>query len=286
MQRIDHLAIWGTGLLGTSLGLALKARGFAGRITGLGRRQQTLDQAKAMSAFDTVATKPGDALAQTDLVVMAVPLSAFDAVFNALAEHQHAGMTITDVGSTKLSVLAGAQHHLPYPQRFVGAHPMAGSEQSGPEAADAELFPGKPCVLTPAEVTDAEAVETVHWLWAEVGMQLLTLDAATHDRHAATVSHLPHLVAALLVQNAAQSGGRELASTGFRDATRLASGNPPMWADIITNNRQPVLHELRGFRDSIEILEELIESGSKDDLRHWLDEQKQHRDAWHSERFD
>jgi prephenate dehydrogenase len=285
MQRIDQLAIWGTGLLGTSLGLALKARDFNGRVVGLGRREATLEKARDAGAFDAVSTDPATLLPETDLVVVAVPLSGFDAIFAQLAGHQHARMTITDVGSVKSSVVEAAHRHLPYPQRFVGAHPMAGSEQAGPEAADAELFTAKPCVLTPTDTAEPEAVEAVRWLWHEVGMELLTLDAATHDQYAATVSHLPHVAAALLVEAAAEAGGWELASTGFRDATRLASGNPPMWADILAANRQAVLTALRRFREQVQALEQRLENHEDQSLLDWLENQKEHRDAWHRQRF-
>jgi prephenate dehydrogenase len=280
MQRIGQITVVGTGLLGTSLGLAAQVRGLAGRVVGLGRRQATLDAAEATGAFDTVTTDPAQALTAADVVVVAVPLAGFEAVLKQVAAHQAPAMTVTDVGSTKAGVLAQARRLLPHPERFVGAHPMAGSEQAGPEAAAAELFDGRPCVLTPAEDTAADALATVRNLWQSVGMRLIELDPDTHDQYAATISHVPHLAAGLLVALAHARGGWALASTGFRDTTRLAGGDPPLWRDILTTNKGHVREALQGFRDQLDTLIDLIDAGDDQALEDWLARQKQHRDAW------
>jgi len=285
MAIIGQTTIIGTGLLGTSLGLAMKARSLATRLVGLGHRRATLDQAIARGAFDAVTTDPAQALADATLVVIAVPLSAFDAVLARVAGHQHDGMVITDVGSTKVSVLEAAGRHLPRPGRFVGAHPMAGAAQSGPEAASADLFDGRPCVLTPARDTAADALETVRSVWGGVGMTLIELGARTHDEQAATVSHVPHLVARLLVALAEARGGWPLASTGFRDMTRLAGGDPALWRDIVDANRQPIVEALGEFRDQLETLTRLIDAGDDDALQDWLGKRKIARDEWYETHF-
>ena len=191
MRAIDQLTVFGTGLLGTSLGLALKQAGFAGRRVGIGRRQATVEQARQRGAFDAVTTDPGEGVAGADLLVVAVPLGQFEAVLGQVACHASAGLIVTDVGSVKGEVVAAASRQLPRPERFVGAHPMAGSEQAGPEAAEAGLFEGKPCVLTPEAGTEAAALETVRRLWQMVGMRLIEMPAEEHDRKVATISHLP-----------------------------------------------------------------------------------------------
>ena len=285
MQQIEQITVWGTGLLGTSLGLALQANGYAGRLIGLGRRQATLDAAKAIGAFHATSTESAEVVPNSDLVVVAVPLSGFEAVFTQLAAHQRPEATVTDVGSTKQRVLESAHRLLPYPERFVGAHPMAGSEQSGPEAASASLFQGRPCVLTPGDDAAADATATVRELWQAVGMNLIELDPTTHDAHAATVSHVPHLVAGLLIALAEARGGWDLASTGFRDATRLAAGDPTVWRDIITTNQQPVGEALRQFRGQLDDLITLIDRGEGQAIEHWLEARKAARDAWHRNRF-
>lgn len=280
MDRIDQLAIIGTGLLGTSLGLALKQRGFPGRLVGLGRREATLERARQRGAVDQTSTDPAAVLPEAKLVVAAVPLGGFEAVFKQLAPHQHAEMVVTDVGSTKAGVLAAAKRHLPRPEQFIGAHPMAGSEQAGPDAADPGLFEGKPCILTPDQPSDEQARAEVRSLWERVGMAVATMPAEAHDRQAATISHLPHILAGLLVETARERGGWELASTGFRDMTRLASANPPMWADILTSNREPIRHLIQTFQQQLQTMDERLAAADHQALLDWLQQQKDHRESW------
>ena len=278
-----QLAIIGTGLLGASLGLAAKQAGLARRVVGYGRRQATLDAAQGRGAIDAGTTDLAEALAGSDLVVVAVPLGQMDRTFAALGELLGRGPerpVVTDVGSTKQSVLAAARTHLPEPGRFVGSHPMAGSERQGPAYAEAGLFKGKPCVVTPEPETDHDALELVTRLWRGLGMELLCMTAAEHDAHAATISHLPHAMAALLVAVAAQRGGWELASTGFRDTTRLASSNPPMRADILMANADEVRAALAVMRQRIDELDALLAAGDRAAILALLEACKAGRDGW------
>ncbi|NBC11180.1 MAG: prephenate dehydrogenase/arogenate dehydrogenase family protein [Planctomycetes bacterium] len=277
---IGRVAIIGTGLLGASVGLALRRLGLAQRVIGVGRTTDTLVEAQALGAIDEGTDDYAAALADTSLCVIAVPLSCFGQVFRAIAPHDHVGLIITDVGSTKASVHAAAAAALPDPSRFVGSHPMAGSEKRGPSAASADLLPGKPCIVTTEPGTNPDAAALVEGLWAALGMRIIRMSAADHDRQTAAISHLPHAAAVLLVQVAAQLGGWDIASTGFRDTTRLASSNPPMRADILTANRAAMLEAIDAFAGQLDRLRTALDREDHAMLLDLLNDSQQHRDQW------
>ena len=287
LDEVEDVVVVGPGLLGGSVGLGLKAAGWTGRITGVARRRETLDAAVEVGAIDEGLDDLAEALGRLgvkSLVVVATPLSGFAAVFRALAPFQRRGLVTTDLGSVKKPVAAEAKRHLTQPQFFVPAHPMAGSEKSGPEAASATLFRGRPCVLCPDEATDPGATALVAELFARLGGEVLTMDAAEHDARVAAVSHLPHLVSALLAQTAAAMGAAAaagagagadpllLASTGFRDATRLALSNPPMRSDIVAANRERIGEALDRFAKGLNQLRGELRKGDHDALLARLEE--------------
>lgn len=278
--QTERLVIIGPGMLGTSVAIGLKRRGFAGQTVALGRSASTLEQARQTGAYDTTTDDPAQALRGATLAVIAVPLSGFRAVFEMIAAYADANLIVTDVGSTKASVIADAQAVLGDLSRVIGAHPMAGSEKAGPLAADADLFVGKPCVLTLTDQDDPEAVALVRGLWASLGMSIVTMSPEEHDRQAAAVSHLPHLASVMLVQLAETLGGLDLASTGYRDTTRLASSNPPMRADILMANRQAVLESLSVFGQRVQQMLSLLESGDREGLLDQLQQAKADRERW------
>lgn len=280
LRDIEQLTIVGTGLLGTSIGLGLKAAGYGGRIVGVGRRIETVHRACELGGVDDATTDLAKVLPTSQLVIVAVPLGGFAAVFEEIGRHDHERLFVTDVGSTKQSVLAHARQYLPQPRRFVGSHPMAGSEQQGPEAAHANLFQGKPCVITAEPDSDPRAVATVEALWTMLGMQLLRMSAEEHDAHAAVISHLPHVASVMLVEVAQALGGWEIASTGFRDTTRLASSNPPMRCDIMTNNRQQIVRAIDVYREALNQLRAILERGDDAALLEFLQRNKDAREQW------
>ncbi len=280
LDQIDQLAIVGTGLLGASLGLGLKAAGYRGRIVGVGRRAASAEQARQRGGMDAASTDLEAVARDSQLVILATPLGTFDAILQRLGPVQHDAMVLTDVGSTKGRSSRAARRHLPRPGHFVGAHPMAGSEQRGPEAADATLFQGKPCVLTPERDTDADALALVEALWKALGMHLLCMTAEAHDQAVATISHLPHAMAVLLVQTAIKRGGWDVASTGFRDTTRLASSNPPMRSDILAANREAVLDALGAMRDEIDGFMELLRREDEPAVLALLEQSRVAREQW------
>ena len=287
LEDIRRVVIVGTGLLGASVGRGLRDAGYAGSILGLARSSATLERATAGGAIDRGVEDLAEAVADVDgrlIVVLAVPVGSFDEWFRRLAPLQRRGLYITDVGSTKASVAAGGRRHLAQPQFFVPAHPMAGSERSGPEAADGGLFRGKPCVLCPSEDTDDSARDAVERLWQGLGARVRTMPPDEHDRQVAAVSHLPHLLAVLLTQTADDMGPLGLASTGFRDTSRLALSNPPMRQDIIMANRKPIGEALDRFASRLNELRGAVRKGKTDELRALLEAAQQVRQDWQDNR--
>lgn len=283
IHDIQQITIVGTGLLGASLGLALKQRGYTGRIVGVGRREATLDEAVAVGAIDAGVTDMVSVLPETHVLVLAVPLSGFEAAFQAMAGHEHDQLVITDVGSTKVRVQLAAESHLKRPEIFVGAHPMAGSEKQGPAAAEADLFTAKPCIVCPPEKKNPateHAVEIVTRIFKFIGMNILTMSPEEHDLQTAVTSHLPHAVSAMLIQTAMELGGWDVASTGFAGATRLASSNPPMRRDIMLANRTELIRAMDAMGEHMARLKSLLEQGDAAGIEQVLEQSKRHRDDW------
>jgi len=276
----ESLVIVGPGLLGTSVALGLRKRGFTGRITGVGRRAETLSQAEETGGYDALTTDLAGTIAGASVVLIAVPLSGFRAVFEQIAAHGQPGLIVTDVGSTKASVIADARAHLSDLSRVIGAHPMAGAETSGPSGADADLFVDRPCVLTVADSDDPEAIRVVESLWKGLGMRLLRMSPQEHDEQVAVVSHMPHLASVMLMMVAEQQGGLGVASSGFRDTTRLASSNPPMRADILDANRPSIRKALAAFRVACDEMDRLLESGDRHAITRVLERVRNARQDW------
>lgn len=277
---MSQVTIIGTGLLGGSVGLALRATGFRGRIVGFGRRQATLDAALAGHCIDRIATDLADAAREADLVILATPVASISEYLKQLSPLVSPQAVITDVGSTKLRIVEAAEATLAHPGRFVGAHPMAGSEAHGPEAARADLFRHKPVILTPMPATDAAALALVEQVWQSLGMRLHHMTPAEHDQTVARISHLPHLAAVLLVRLAERGEGMRVASTGFASTTRVASGEPEVWADIFIENREAVLAVLDEWQSMLGDFRGLLEQGGRDDLLKLLRSAQQSRDSW------
>ena len=286
MRDVDRLTIIGTGLLGGSIGLGLREAGYQGRILGVGRNPQTVELAKQRGCVDDVSTDLGQAVRESQLVILATPLSSFPALLDQIARQDHPRLIITDVGSTKQQVCTDARHRLPQPARFVGSHPMAGGERHGPKHARANLFYDKPCIITADADTDPDAQRTVENLWTQLGMRLIHLPAHEHDRQVALISHLPHLLASLIVELAADRGGLEIASTGFGDTTRVASGDPQVWLDIFTSNREAVIQAINAFSDRLAAFRHGLTQDDHSSILEFLRRSKEARDQWPKTGFD
>lgn len=281
MQAFDPIAILGTGLLGGSIGLGLRAAGCAGRIVGFGRTQQTLAKARELGCIDEGFTDLAAAVRGCKLVVLATPVRAIPPLMEQLADVLPPDAVVTDVGSTKREICAAARQHLQHPERFVGAHPMAGSELHGPAHARADLFRGRLCILTPAGTNaQAEAVARVESLWQALGMTLTVKSPEEHDEMVAVISHLPHAVAVMLVELADRQKAMSVAATGFRDTTRIASGDPQVWLDIFTTNRDAILAAIDRFSEELGRFRSAVERCDEPAIRTLLEHAKAARDAW------
>ncbi len=244
----DTVAVAGVGLIGGSLGLALRSRGLARRVVGLVRRQATVEAAIALGALDAGSTDPS-IVRGAELIVLAPPVLTMPAIAAEIAPHLTAGSLVTDVGSTKSRLVRELPLILPPAVAFVGGHPMAGSEKGGVEAARADLFEGAVYVLTPVAETDAPSLARMAGLVRALGAVPVEMEPALHDEAVARISHLPH-VAAAVVAEAAIAGTlpldilRLLVAGGFKTTTRIAASPPEMWRDICLTNREAMLDVL------------------------------------------
>ncbi|MCC6797637.1 MAG: prephenate dehydrogenase/arogenate dehydrogenase family protein [Candidatus Hydrogenedentes bacterium] len=265
--QFGTVVIVGVGLLGGSLGLALKQRGLANLVRGVGRRKEVLDTALALKAIDEGTLDLGGAMKGADLVVLCTPAaqvpSQLDVVRTRIAPH----VVVTDVASTKAEICARVRTNWSEPYRFVGSHPMAGSEKYGPEHATATLYEGCITLVEPRNNHADDAYEKVVSLWAAVGARVVEIPADLHDGIVAKTSHIPHIIAALVAEQAANAGDvKHLVGKGFRDVTRIAEGRAEIWRDICLTNRNAIAKGLREFGAQLNAVREMIEHGEADDL--------------------
>lgn len=257
----ERAAVIGIGLIGGSFALATRRRGLVREVIGVARRRETLDAAMAVGAVDEVTTDPIAAVAAADLIYLATPVRAIPALLETIGPHLREGCVVTDGGSTKRRIVE-AGDRLPARAGFVGGHPMAGSEQSGPGAARDDLFEGTVYFLTPTEATPAGVVACMTELVEALGARPVLLDAARHDRLLAATSHLPHLAAAALC--GAVAGVPELevyAGSGLRDTTRVAGGPAEVWRDILLSNADQVLAALDGLSGALDEYRAALSAG-------------------------
>jgi len=246
------VAILGCGFIGGSLAAALRRRGLAASITGYDIDPQAAARGVALGLFDASAADAASAVPDADLVVLAAPVSSIATLFGQIAGEIGPDSVVTDVGSTKAGLIAAARSALgPAFERFVPAHPIAGGERPGLDAADAELFDGCTVVITAAPDTRADAVLRVEQMWRSCSARVTRMGAVEHDRILACVSHLPHVLAYALVAHIAGRPDSEqvlsLTGPGFRDFTRIAASGPELWRDIVLANREAVGRELHGL---------------------------------------
>ena len=269
-----HVAIIGIGLIGGSVARDLRRTGFATRLTGVGSTPARAEIALRLGLVDRVATLE-TAVREADLVVLAIPV---DRIVNMLPQvlDMVGSQTVTDMGSTKQAVVEAVRSH-PRRNRFVASHPMAGTENSGPGAAQDLLFDGKVAVLCDLEDSAADAVQTVESLYTALGMRLVRMDAATHDLHAAYVSHLSHVVSyalAITTLEKEKDGNAifALAGGGFASAARLAKSAPDMWVPIFRQNRGAVLDAIDAYQQKLQALRDAIAAGDDTRIRALIEE--------------
>jgi prephenate dehydrogenase len=284
VPSFGSVAIVGVGLIGGSFALALKQAGRVDRVIGIGRRQESVATALKLGVIDQAATDMSAARG-ADVVLLAMPVGQMPGTMSALASHLSAEAIVTDAGSTKQDVVACARQHLGATlTRFVPAHPIAGAEQSGAEAARADLYRDRDVILTPLPETDATAAKVVGELWRACGARVSTMAPETHDQVFGAVSHLPHLVAYALVDmlarrpNSAQLFG--FAGAGFRDFTRIAGSSPEMWRDIALANRDVLRGELADLRQRLAVISTLLDEGDAAQLERIFSNAREARRDW------
>jgi cyclohexadieny/prephenate dehydrogenase len=268
---ISRVAIIGLGLLGGSIGLAIKARGLGIATTGWDRDASVRERAAERGLVETVHDTAEAAVAAADLVILCVPVGAMGDAAQAIAPGLKPGAIISDVGSSKAAVAAALAEALPK-ATIIPAHPVAGTEQSGPEAGFATLFAGRWCIITPPEGCDPAALEALSDFWTQLGSKVELMDAAHHDLVLAVTSHIPHLIAYTIVGTASdledvtQSEVIKYSAGGFRDFTRIAASDPVMWRDVFLTNKGAVLEMLGRFTEDLTALQRAIRSGDGDTL--------------------
>ena len=272
VAEIGHLAIVGLGLIGSSIARAARLYGAACTITAIDHDPGVIERVRALGLADHATDSLAEGVGAADLVILCVPVGAIGAVAAELAPHLKSGAVLSDVGSVKGSVVAAVAPHLKPGNAFVPAHPVAGTEYSGPDAGFATLFQNRWCILTPPEGAQPEAIETVTRFWERLGAIVETMSPEHHDLVLAITSHVPHLIAYNIVGTAAdletvtQSEVIKFSAGGFRDFTRIAASDPTMWRDVFLTNKEAVLEMLGRFNEDLAALTKAIRWGDGEAL--------------------
>lgn len=281
----EQLGLIGCGLMGSSFALALKRAGLVKRIVGYSKSPSTTERARQMGVIDVEAPSALLAVSGADIVLLAIPVSATEAMFKAIRHLVGPNTLIMDVGSTKRDVVDAARRVLrEHVGAFVPCHPITGKEVSGVENADENLYAGKQLIITPIERTFTVQLKKAIDVWTALGCHVMQMSPQAHDAAYAAVSHLPHLIAFAMINGIkSQEHGKDymaLAGPGFRDFTRIAASDPQMWRDILLANRDELLAQSKIFQQSLQSLEELISSGSGDALQSLIGQASETRANW------
>ena len=282
----EQLGLIGCGLMGSSFALALKRAGLVQRVVGYSKSPSTTERARQLGVIDIEASSALQAVSGSNVVLLAVPVSATEATLKAIRHLIGPDMLVMDVGSTKCDVVDAAQRALRKElSSFVPCHPIAGKELSGVEHADVHLYSGKQVILTPTEHTGLAQVRQAAALWTALGCHVMQMSPQAHDAAYAAVSHLPHLLAFAMINSLQdQPHGKDymaLAGSGFRDFTRIAASDPKMWRDILMANREELLAQSKLFQQALQTLETLIASGNAEALQSRIQQASQTRAHWH-----
>lgn len=277
-MTFDRISIIGLGLLGGSLAMAIRSRLSDCEITGYDANADAMEAAMAAGVIHRTAHDAASACSGADCAILCVPVGGIGGILEGIAAHLNPGTIVTDVGSTKRSIVATAGRLLPTGVHFVGSHPMAGRELSGFAAARADLFNKALCLTTPVDQTDDSALQKVETLWRSLGAKIVRLSPEEHDTLVAQISHLPHVLASALV-NAVGDQAMSIAGPGFRDFTRIAAGDGGLWRDILIDNADEVCRSISRFRAELDRLEAMVKSGRSEELRTWLSQAAARRNA-------
>lgn len=275
-MKIEKVALIGLGLIASSIFWAMRRAGTDVRVAGTSRSQETRDTAKAIGLCDEITPTASDAVKDADLVILCVPVGAMGAVMQEIAPHLKSGAIVSDVGSTKRSVIDAVKQHVPKGVHLVPAHPLAGTEHSGPNSGFAELFDNRWCLLTPEEGTDQAAVDRLSAFWTKLGANVDFMDPDHHDLVLAVTSHVPHLIAYTMVgvaddlHRVTDSEVINYSAAGFRDFTRIAASDPTMWRDVFMANKEASLEILGRFTEELFALQRAIRKGDGDQLHDYF----------------
>jgi len=261
-MNFGTVAILGPGLIGGSLALALAERGLAKRLMIYARSPRALDEIRLAGVEAELTQNPSEAVREADIVILCVPIDAMAALVQECRDALKPNALVTDVGSVKGSVDRDLAPLLEDHALWIGSHPMAGSERGGFSAARADLFEGAMVILTPTKQTAREAKRRAEKLWTSLGAQLAELEPQEHDKIVAAVSHIPHLLASVIVNHAVAHGDLELAAGGFRDTTRVAAGSAELWTEILLANRDAVAGQLNPVIEALQQLQAHLRNGN------------------------
>ncbi|CAD7042197.1 prephenate dehydrogenase [Pseudorhizobium endolithicum] len=268
----DRIALIGIGLIGSSIARDVKELGLAKEVVISTRSAETLRRAEELQLGTHYVASAAAAVKDADLVIVSVPVGASEEVARQISPNLKPGVIVTDVGSTKASVIAQMTPHMPQGVHFIPGHPLAGTEKSGPDAGFAGLFRGRWCIFTPLPDTDPQALDRLKAFWTALGSRIDEMDPQHHDKVLAIVSHLPHIIAYNIVGTAddletvTESEVIKYSASGFRDFTRLAASDPTMWRDVCLHNRDAILEMLARFSEDLAYLQRAIRWGEGDKL--------------------
>ena len=282
MDRLRTVAVVGVGLIGGSIGMALRERGVAGEVVGIGRDPATLEKARALGAIDRATTDLAEGVAEADVVVVCTPVGRVAEDVRAAAAHAPDSVLLTDAGSTKRSIVEAVERSPRAAGAFVAAHPMSGSERSGAAHARADLFDGRVCVLTPTGLTAPDRLRRARAFWASIGCRIVEMGPAEHDEVVAYTSHLPHAAAAALASTVPPDW-HALAAGAFRDGTRVAGADTELWTAIFRENRGPLMNAVGKLQDRLASLKYALMNDDEESIRRWWREARARRSSFEAE---
>lgn len=276
LERLETVAILGVGLIGGSIGMALRSEGLAARVIGVGRDLRKLERARSQAILDVATTDLEEGVAEAEVVVVCTPVSRISQDVKRVAEVAGSAVLITDAGSTKRQIVEAVESHPAGLGVFVGAHPIAGSERSGATHARAGLLHGRACVLTPTSRTPRDRLDRARAFWSRLGCRVLEMSPTQHDEVLAFTSHLPHALAAALALSV-PTDWQALAAGAFRDGTRVAAADTDLWTAIFRDNRGPLLKALGALEERIATFKYAVMTDDEAEIRRWWDEARHRR---------
>jgi len=279
LKRPGTVAIIGVGLIGGSVGLAIRSRGAAGRVVGVDLDPTRLEQALRLGAIDDIAPDVAAGVAEAEVAVISAPVTATVPLVLEASRFGPDSILIIDVGSTKARMVAEVEADLRARSRFVGAHPIAGSERQGVEHSRADLFQGRTCVLTVTDRTPSDRAERARNFWTSLGANVVEIDPVTHDHQLALTSHLPHAVASALAATVPPEL-LAMAAGAYRDGTRVADAEGPLWSGIFLDNRRSILEALSAFEGELDSFREALIAQDRDRLAAWWDRGRGRRSTY------